>query len=191
MRRICVFCGSNNGVDPAYTDAAREFGQALAQRGLGLVYGGAGVGLMGALADAVLAGGGEVCGVITQGLVEKEVAHQGLTDLCVVESMHERKATMAALADAFVALPGGLGTLDEFFEALTWGQLGIHAKPCGLLNIRGYYDELVRFLDRGAAQGFIPPKHRTMILVADQIPDIFNKLCAYVPPQGDKWLATP
>lgn len=191
MRQICVFCGSNHGDDPSYAAAAAELGRTLAERSIGLVYGGASVGLMGAVADAALSNGGKVTGVITRGLVEKEVAHEGLADLRVVKTMHERKAIMANLADAFIALPGGLGTLDEFFEALTWGQLGIHKKPCALLNLRGYYDKLVQFLDHCAEQGFVPPRHRDMILVATGIPELFEKLEAYVPPQGPKWLAKP
>jgi uncharacterized protein (TIGR00730 family) len=191
MQHICVFCGSNLGFDPCYAAAAVELGRTLAARSLGLVYGGASVGLMGALADAVMSSGGKVVGVITSGLVEKEVAHEGLSELRVVKTMHERKAIMANLADAFVALPGGLGTLDEFFEALTWGQLGIHKKPCALLNLGGYFDALVRFLDHSAEQGFLPQRHREMILVATSIPELFDKLESYVPPHGPKWLAKP
>ncbi|MEN4099329.1 MAG: TIGR00730 family Rossman fold protein, partial [Anaerolineaceae bacterium] len=155
MKRICVFCGSSPGARPEYLDAAAALGQALARRGLGLVYGGGRLGLMGAIARAALAAGGEVTGVIPRGLVEREVGFTELNDLRVVESMHERKALMIELSDGFIALPGGLGTIEEFFEALTWGQLGLHQKPCGLLNVSGYFDHLVAFLDNVRAEQFV------------------------------------
>lgn len=191
MRQICVFCGSNLGFDSCYAAAAVELGQTLAARSIGLVYGGSSIGLMGALADAVLANGGKVIGIITRGLVEKEVAHEGLSELRVVKTMHERKTIMANLADGFVALPGGLGTLDELFEALTWGQLGIHKKPCAILNIGGYFDDLLRFFDGMEAKGFIPKRHRDMILVANSTDELFEKFDGYTHPQGPKWLTMP
>ena len=164
MRSVCVFCGSNPGRRPEYLAGAAELGRLLAARGLRVVYGGAHVGTMGALADAVLAAGGEITGVIPEHLVDAEVAHRGLTDLRVVASMHERKALMAELSDAFVALPGGLGTLEEFAEVVTWAQLGLHAKPTGLLNLLGYYDGLLAFLDHATAERFLRPAHREMII---------------------------
>jgi len=167
MMRVCVFAGSNAGSRPAYRATAEALGRELAARHIGLVYGGARIGLMGAVADAVLAAGGTVTGVIPGALVEKEVAHSGLTDLCVVASMHERKALMADLSDGFVALPGGWGTLDEFFEILTWAQLGIHHKPCGLLNVHGYFDGLLSFLEHSYAEGFVRREYRSMITVAE------------------------
>jgi uncharacterized protein (TIGR00730 family) len=165
MKRICVFCGSNPGNDPVYIEEAIRLGRLLARRGLGLVYGGASVGIMGTLADAVLDAGGEVIGVIPSPLLAREVGHMGLTELRVVNSMHERKAVMAELSDGFIAIPGGLGTLDEFFEVLTWAVIGIHTKPCGLLNTNHYYDKLLEFLDFSAEKGFILPNHRALILV--------------------------
>jgi len=163
MRRVCVYCGSNPGTDPAWLGAGTAFGSLLAERGLGLVYGGGRVGLMGAVADAVLAGGGEVIGVIPDVLQIQERAHHGVTDLRVVGSMHERKATMAQLADAFVALPGGLGTLDELCEILTWALLGLHTKPCGLLDVSGYWGPFVALLDHTVASGFLRPEHRALL----------------------------
>jgi uncharacterized protein (TIGR00730 family) len=165
-RRVCVFCGSNTGLRPEYLAEAVAFGGLLGKAGLGLVYGGAQVGLMGALADAALANGGEVIGVIPRSLAAVEVAHQGLSRLVVVETMHERKALMAQEADAFVALPGGFGTLDEFFEILTWAQLGIHAKPCLMVNTGGYYDHLLRFLEVAIEEGFLKGENRDYIHVA-------------------------
>jgi uncharacterized protein (TIGR00730 family) len=164
MRAVCVFCGSNPGRRPEYLAGAAELGRALAARGVRVIYGGAHVGTMGALADAVLAAGGEITGVIPGHLVEAEVAHPRLSDLRVVQSMHERKALMAELSDAFVALPGGLGTLEEFAEVVTWAQLGLHAKPTGLLNLLGYYDGLLAFFDHAVTERFIRPDHREMII---------------------------
>lgn len=155
MRRVAVFCGSRHGTEEVYRQAAHEFGEVLLRRGLGLVYGGGNVGLMGILADAVMQGGGEVIGVIPERLKAREVAHEGITELFVVDSMHQRKALMYHYADVIVALPGGIGTFDEFFEALTWNQLGIHGKPCGLLNTGGYYDPLVAMVTRAEASGFV------------------------------------
>lgn len=167
MKRICVYCGSRSGHDGAYIEAARALADALSERGLGLVYGGASIGMMGAVADGVLARGGEVIGVIPQALMHKEVAHADLDELVVTEGMHERKQTMVRRSDGFIALPGGLGTLEELFEILTWAQLRFHAKPCGLLNVNGYFDHLVAFLDSAVEQGFINPEHRAMLRVAE------------------------
>src|SRR5512142_817811 len=160
MKRVCVFCGSSVGVNPEYARMARRLGGALARRGMGLVYGGGGIGLMGAVADAALDAGGEVVGVIPRALQLRELAHANLTALHVVGSMHERKAKMAELSHAFVALPGGMGTLEELAEILTWAQLGLHQKPCGLLDVAGYYQPLVGFFDRAVAEGFLKPEHR-------------------------------
>jgi uncharacterized protein (TIGR00730 family) len=178
MLRICVFCGSRMGASPLYREAARGFGTLLAERGLGLVYGGGRVGLMGTLADAVLAAGGSVWGVIPRALADLEVAHAGLTDLAVVGSMHERKARMADLADAFVALPGGLGTLDELFEIWTWFQLGIHGKPIGLLNVGGYFDSLLAFLNRTVEEGFVHPTDRATAIVDDDPARLLDRMMA-------------
>ncbi len=186
MKRICVFCGSSSGGDGAYLDTARTMGNAIVRRKLGLVYGGARIGLMGAMADEVLARGGEVVGVIPRALVEKEAAHNGLTDLRVVESMHERKAVLAELADGFVAMPGGFGTLDELCEALTWGQLGLHRKPCGLLNVRGYFDRLLAFLDHAAAERFLQSEHRDVLLVSADPGQLLDRFAAYTPPVVEK-----
>lgn len=163
MQNICVFCGSNPGSDAAYVDAAADLGRQLAQRRIGLIYGGSNAGLMGALADATLNAAGHVTGVIPRSLVDREVAHRGLSDLRIVETMHERKALMADLADAFIAMPGGYGTLDELCEILTWAQLGIHAKPVGLLNTLGYWDPFLTFLDHAVDAGFVKPAHRLML----------------------------
>jgi uncharacterized protein (TIGR00730 family) len=168
MRHVCVFCGSSSGARPEYAEAARRFGAALARRGLGLVYGGGHVGLMGVLADAALAAGGEVVGVIPQALVDRELAHGRLTELLVVDTMHQRKALMADRADAFAALPGGFGTADELFEVLTWAQLGLHAKPVGLLNVAGFFGPLLGWVDLAVRDGFLRPEHRGLLAVADQ-----------------------
>ncbi|MFD2233587.1 TIGR00730 family Rossman fold protein [Phaeospirillum tilakii] len=165
MRRVCVFCGSSFGTRPAYAEATRRLGRMLAENGLELVYGGGCVGLMGEVADAVLAAGGRVTGVIPEGMVRREVAHQGLTELRVVGSMHERKATMVELADGFIALPGGIGTLDELFEIWGWGQLGLHSKPLGFLDVEHYYRDLMLFLDHVAAEGFMRARHRAMVAI--------------------------
>jgi uncharacterized protein (TIGR00730 family) len=186
VKRICVFCGSSPGARPEYAAAARVFGQALASRDIGLVYGGGRLGVMGEIADAVLQAGGEVIGVIPRGLLDKEVAFTELSDLRVVPSMHERKALMVELSDGFVALPGGLGTFEEFLEVLTWAQLNIHPKPCGLLNVCGYFAKLVGFLDHAVGEGFIEPGHRA-ILVIDKSPDsLLAKFEAYQAPKIDK-----
>lgn len=188
MRRICVFLGSNAGNRPEYREAAVAFGTRLAREGIGLVYGGASVGLMGALADAALAAGGEVIGVIPRGILEREVAHKGLGDLRIVGSMHERKALMAELADGFVALPGGIGTLEELFEVWTWAQLGSHEKPCALFDIDGYYERLLAFVDHVVEEGFMRPAHRDMLLVADDPSKLLALLRDYRPPSVTKWI---
>jgi len=186
--RLCVFCGSSPGHDPSYLEAARALGAALARERIDLVYGGASVGLMGAVADAVLAGGGHVIGVMPQALVDKEIAHKGLSDLRVVGSMHERKALMAELADGFVALPGGLGTFEELFEVWTWAQLGYHRKPCALLNVSGFYDKLADFLDDVVSRGFVKPVHRSMLVVRQEPSALIEALRAYAPPAVEKWI---
>jgi conserved hypothetical protein, DprA/Smf-related, family 2 len=188
MKRVCVYLGSNPGTDPAYARAADALAHELTRRGLGLVYGGSDVGLMGRLANACLAAGGEVIGVIPELLVEKEVAHNGLTKRYVVASMHERKQKMADLSDGFIALPGGIGTLEEFFEALTWNQLGYHAKPCGLLDVKGFYTCLADHMDRMVNQGFLVPEHRRMVLTDASPGGLLDQFETYVPPKVDKWI---
>jgi len=185
---VCVFCGANPGARTAYGAAARDLGACLARRGVGLVYGGASVGLMGEVANAALAEGGEVLGVIPRALWEREVAHEGLTRLEVVGSMHERKARMADLADAFIALPGGVGTLEELFEVWTWAQLGMHAKPCGLLDVEGYYGPLLRFVDHAVAESFLREAHRGMLHVDDDPARLLGAFEAYRPPAVRKWI---
>jgi len=188
VQSVCVFCGSNHGGRPAYDGAARELGQVLARRGLRLVYGGGHVGLMGTLASAALAAGGQVTGVITGALEDRELAHPGVADMRVVGSLAERKALMAELADAFIALPGGYGTLDELFEVLVWAQFHTHAKPCGLLNVAGYYDPLVAWLDAAARERFVRAEHRTMVLVADDAEALLEQFAGYVAPVVEKWI---
>ncbi len=188
MKRVCVFAGSSAGARADYVTAAAELGRVLAARGIGLVYGGARVGLMGAVADAVLAGGGEVIGVIPQSLVEKEVAHTGLTDLRIVTSMHQRKALMADLSDAFIALPGGWGTLDEMFEILTWAQLGLHRKPCGLLNAEGYFDRLLAFLDHTIEEGFVRREYGSLLSISAAPASLLDAMQAQTPPTVEKWI---
>jgi hypothetical protein len=183
-----VFTGSSAGLRLEYRTAAAALGQAAAARGIGVVYGGAHVGLMGVLADAALGAGGEVVGVIPRGLVARELAHTGLTTLHVVESMHERKALMASLSDGFIALPGGWGTLDELFEILTWAQLGLHRKPCGLLNVRGYFDPLLSFLDHSVAEGFVRPESRRLLTVADAADRLLDLLAEPSPTVVEKWI---
>ncbi len=190
MRRLCVFCGSNSGSEPAYIDAAGALGRTLAEAGVGVVYGGASVGLMGAVADAALAAGGEVIGVIPRALVDKEIAHRGLADLRVVASMHERKALMAELSDGFVALPGGVGTLEELFEVWTWAQLGHHAKPCAVINTAGFYDRLIAFLDDVAGQGFMKQVHRAMLIVAEEPAALLGLMRSYEAPVQSKWITS-
>ncbi|HEX2693012.1 MAG TPA: TIGR00730 family Rossman fold protein [Gemmatimonadaceae bacterium] len=188
IRRLAVFCGSNPGARPSYVDAARKFGRLLAERGVGIVYGGSSVGLMAALADSALDDLGEVVGVIPRVLVEREVANTSLTDLRIVDSMHQRKALMAELADGFVALPGGIGTLEEFFEAWTWAQLGMHAKPCGLLNVDGYFDPLLEFLDRAVEEKFVRDVHRSMVIVESDPMKLLERFDVYAPPRVVKWI---
>lgn len=182
MKSVCVYCGSSVGADPVYAEAARAAGAALAARGLRLVYGGGRVGLMGLTADACLAAGGRVTGVIPDFLAVREVAHQGVADMRIVASMHDRKQIMADEADGFIALPGGLGTLEELFEIWTWSQLGRHAKPVGLLNVQGYFDPLLAFLDRMAEEGFVEARHRAMLVVGDDIDALLDGLADYKHP---------
>ena len=188
MKRLCVFAGSNGGSDGRYAEAARALGEAMAERELDLVYGGGSVGLMGVLADTLLEHERTVIGIIPEALEEREVAHNGLTQLHVVPSMHVRKARMVDLADGFVALPGGLGTLEELCEALTWAQLGIHAKPCGIFDVAGFWDPLLAMLDRATEEGFVRPEHRQMLLV-DSAPDgLLDRFLEYRAPTVPKWM---
>ena len=188
MKRVCVFCGSSFGDDPAYREAAGAVGMLLAARGIGLVYGGAAVGLMGVVADAALAAGGEVIGVLPEGLRAREIGHNGLTELHIVASMHERKALMADLSDGFIALPGGIGTLEEFCEILTWAQLGMHAKPCGLLDVAGYYAPLVAFFEGMVAARFLRETDRARVIVERDPERLLARFADYVAPPADKWL---
>ena len=188
MKTLCVYCGSNAGGDPAYAALARDFGARLARDGITLVYGGGNVGLMGTVADAVLAGGGEVVGVIPQQLVDWEVAHKGVTRLEVVDSMHTRKARMFELADGFVALPGGFGTLDEMFEMLTWRQLGLGKKPCAFLEVNGFWQPLMAMLDRMVAARFLHPEQRQDMWHGGDIDELLAWMRSYEPAQADKWL---
>lgn len=187
--RICVFCGSRPGNRPEYLEVARRLGALLAERQIGLVYGGASVGVMGAVADAVLKGGGEVIGVIPRALVQRELAHDHLTELRVVESMHERKALMAELSDAVIALPGGFGTFEELFETVTWSQLGIHRKALGVLNVAGFYDGLLALVQHSVDEGFVPPEHRGLILEATEPETLLDLVIGYEPPPPVvKWI---
>ena len=188
LSAVCVFCGSSPGARPAHRDAAEALGRVLAAQGRTLVYGGGNVGLMGIIADAALGGGGRVIGVIPQHLVAREVAHTGLTDLRSVNSMHERKQLMADLADTFVLLPGGLGSLEEFFEVWTWGQLGLHGKPYGLLNVDGYFDRLLEFLDHAVAERFVREEHRGLLLVDDDPERLLARLDRHTPQPLPKWI---
>ena len=188
FERICVFCGTNAGARPEYGAAARTLGKLLAEEGIELVYGGASVGIMGELADAVHEHGGHVTGIIPQQLIKKEAAHTGIPDLIVVASMHQRKSQMADLSDGFIALPGGIGTMEGFFEILTWGQLGIHRKPSGLLNVAGYFDELIKFLDHAVAEGFLAQEHRAAILVESDPKRLLERLRAFAPAEGGEAL---
>ncbi len=188
MRRVCVFCGSNYGNRDAYRETAATLGRSLAARGIGLVYGGSKVGLMKTLADAVLSLDGEVIGVMPEHLVRQEVLHPALSDVRIVRSMHERKAVMAELADAFIALPGGYGTLDELCEALSWSQLGLHRKACGLLNIEGFFDGLLRLLDRAVEEGFLRREHRDLLLVDTDGDRLIDRLASYEPADVEKWV---
>jgi uncharacterized protein (TIGR00730 family) len=186
LNRICVFCGTNTGSRPQYGAAARELGALLAEQGIELVYGGASVGIMGELADSVHEHGGHVTGIIPQQLMQKEAAHTGIPDLIVVASMHQRKSQMADMSDGFIALPGGIGTLEGFFEILTWGQLGIHAKPSGILNVAGYFDGLTGFLDHAVREGFLTQMHRDAIIVESDARRLLQRMRAYSPPEGEK-----
>ncbi|HEX3278995.1 MAG TPA: TIGR00730 family Rossman fold protein [Thermoleophilaceae bacterium] len=189
VRRVCVFCGSSPGARPAYAEAAASFGRLLAGEGIGVVYGGGQVGLMGVLADAVLAEGGEIIGVIPQALVDREIGHPGVADMRVVGSMHERKALMADLADAFVALPGGLGTLEELFEVYTWAQLGLHRKPCGLLDVEDYYAGIATFLTHAVEERFLPEQHRAMLIVEGEPTALLGRLRSFQPGAVEpKWI---
>jgi uncharacterized protein (TIGR00730 family) len=187
LKRVCVFCGSSDGARSSYREAAAMLGRMLAARRIGVVYGGGNIGLMGALADAALGAGGDVIGVIPEHLVNKELAHRGV-DLRIVHSMHERKALMADLADAFIALPGGYGTLEELCEMLTWSQLGLHVKPCGLLNVDGYYDSLLGLFDHAVAEGFVRPPSRDIVLVDDHAARLLDRLAAWQAPQVERWI---
>lgn len=188
MNRICVFCGTNPGSRAAYGAAARQLGQILAQQGIELVYGGASVGIMGELADSVQEHGGHVTGIIPQQLVEKEAAHTGIPNLIVVASMHQRKSQMADMSDGFIALPGGIGTLEGFLEILTWGQLGIHAKPAGILNVQGYFDGLTGFFDHAVREGFLTQEHRDHIIVESDPARLLERMEAYTPSGGEKFM---
>ena len=188
MKKICVYCGSSSGRHPIYLQAAAELGRRLAARDIGLVYGGAGIGVMGAIADAVLEAGGEAVGVIPEALAVKEVAHASLTEQHVVYSMHERKALMAELSDGFIALPGGWGTLEELFEILTWAQLGFHEKPCGLLNVRGYFDSLFSFLEHQIEEQFVKPVYREMLILEQEADVLLDRFSQYQAPRVKKWL---
>ena len=188
MQSVCVFCGSSQGLDPAYTEAARSLGRTLAEANIRLVFGGGHVGLMGVVSNAALEAGGEVIGVIPRSLVERELAHAGLTDLRIVGSMHERKALMSDLSEGFITLPGGTGTLEEFFEVLTWAQLGEHEKPCGLLNVAGYYDPLLAVFDHMIDKGFLSESNRTLVLAESEPERLLQKLESYQPPKTAKWI---
>ncbi len=188
MKRICVFCASNNGTKPIHVETARGLGRLLAERGLGMVYGGGNVGLMGAIADAALEAGVDVVGVIPKALVNRELAHRGLAELHVVDSMHARKQLMHELSDAFVALPGGFGTLEELLETLTWGQLGLHAKPCGVVNVDGFYDPLLVLLDRAADDGLLRREHRRLLLVENSPAALLDRFAAFQPQALPKWI---
>ena len=186
--RIAIYCGANAGADPGHRQAAQALARHLAGRGIGIVYGGGNVGLMGAVADAALAAGGEVIGVIPEALMDKELGHGGVTRLHVVGSMHERKQLMVDLSDGFIALPGGFGTLDELFETLTWLQLGFHGKPVGLLNVGGFFDPLLAFLDQASAAGFVRPEHRACLLVGTAPEPLLEAMLAFRPPELGKWI---
>jgi uncharacterized protein (TIGR00730 family) len=188
MKSVCVYCGSNVGTLPAYRETAQSLGRLLASEELKLIYGGGHIGLMGALADALLDAGGSVVGIIPRTLADRELAHQGLTELRIVGSMHERKLMMAELSDGFIALPGGFGTFEEFCEILTWAQLGMHAKPCGLLNVEGYYDPLLSLFDRAVADGFVRQKHREIVLTATEPQALLQAMRSYQPPTAHKWI---
>jgi uncharacterized protein (TIGR00730 family) len=188
MKRVCVFCGSSPGIRPIYAAAARAMGRALVGRNLGLVYGGGCVGLMGIIADAVTELHGEVIGVIPDALVERELVHGGVTEMIVVRSMHERKAKMAEMSDAFIAMPGGFGTFEEFCEIITWAQLGLHRKPCAILNVANYYDPLLSLFDRAVAEGFVDDKNRRLVIQETDPERLLDKLASFVAPTTEKWI---
>lgn len=188
LSSLCIFCGANKGTDSIYIDTAQSVGHYLATHDHRIVYGAGSVGLMGVVADAALAAGGEVIGVIPGFLKEKEVDHKGLTEIIVTETMHTRKARMAELSDGFIALPGGFGTLDELAEILTWAQLGLHKNPIGLLNVKGYFDHLIAFLDHSVSEGFLRQENRDILQVADDLPTLLKKMAAYEAPDVEKWL---
>jgi uncharacterized protein (TIGR00730 family) len=188
FKRLCIFCGSSHGANSAYVDAAKNVGNELARSNIGLVYGGGNVGLMGVVADAVLAAGGDVIGVIPEALMAKEVGHRGLPDLRIVKTMHERKALMAELSDGFIALPGGIGTFEEFFEIVTWAQLGLHSKPCALLNVNGFYDPLLHLLDHAIAEGFVKPNQRNLVLVDSDFSTLLERMARQHLPHEPKWI---
>ena len=188
MRRICVFCGASDGAKPVYREAAIQMGQLLAERKIELVYGGGNLGLMGTIADATMQAGGRVIGIIPSALVAKEQGHQDITELFIVNTMHERKTMMATLADGFIAMPGGFGTLEEFIEILTWGQLGFHRKPAGLLNVDGFYDGLLNFFDQQVENGFVRPHLRKLVLTADTPESMLDAMQNYVHPSVNKWI---
>ncbi|MCP1677102.1 uncharacterized protein (TIGR00730 family) [Natronocella acetinitrilica] len=188
MKNVCVYCGSSPGRQPTYADAANSLGRLLAEREIGLIYGGARVGIMGMVADAVLAHGGRAVGVIPESLMQKELAHQGLAELHVTTSMHERKMMMADLSDGFIAMPGGVGTLEEIFEAWTWAQLGFHRKPCGLLNVAGYYDHLSVFLDHTVTEQFVRERHRGQLMVETDPATLLDRFIGYKPTAMPKWI---
>jgi uncharacterized protein (TIGR00730 family) len=188
MKSITVFCGSSAGFHPEYTHAAQDLGRCLAERGIRLVYGGGNVGLMGIIADEVMARGGQVLGIIPESLDQREVGHRRITELMVVGSMHERKALMAEFADGFIAMPGGIGTFEEFFEILTWAQLGFHRKPCGLLNVKNYYDDLLKLCDNAVTQGFLRSEHRQLILEDSESVSLLEKMAHFKPLNLEKWI---
>lgn len=188
IRSICVFCGSSTGFSPVYEETAKELGREIAARDWTLVYGGGNVGLMGVVADAVMEAGGKVIGVIPEALLARELGHRGITDLRVVDTMHERKAMMAELADAFIALPGGIGTFEEFFEVLTWAQLGIHHKPCGLINTKGYYQPVLDLLGNAVNEGFMRKEHQELVLPAGTVKELLEKIVRHKPIQFQKWI---
>ncbi len=190
MKSVCVFCGSNTGKGETYGRAARALAEAVAQRSLRLVYGGGSIGLMGVLGEAALAAGAHVIGVTPRRLLERELVHKGLTEIHVVETMNERKALMAQISDAFIALPGGMGTLDELFEMLTWNQLGFHRKPCGVLDAGGYFAQLMAFLDHAVAERFVTPEHRAMLIVEQDPGTLLARLASEPPPESSKWMGS-
>lgn len=188
MKSVCVFCGAHAGDDPAYSNAAYDLGRKLAARSIGLVFGGGSVGMMGAVADATLAAGGTAHGVIPKGLATKEIAHPSLTRLEIVPNMHARKARMAELAEGFIALPGGFGTLEELFEVITWAQLGIHRKPVGILDVQGYYAPLIRMINEAVAKGFIRPEYRQLLITANSDDDLLDRMSNYTAPDLHRWM---